>query len=110
MEFHIERTRKANPVSLKDLLGLVVKKMGLESNILFERIKKDWENIVGKTNAKATTPVALRDGVLTLTVSSPAWMTQTRFYKSSFIEKINNFNDRYSIKIHEINFMLERSL
>ena len=109
MEFHIRRMRKANPVSLENVLGSAVKEMGLESNILFEKIRKNWENIVGKTNAKATKPFSFRDGVLTLAVSSPAWMTQTRFYKSSFIEKINNFDNHYGIKIREINFVLDRS-
>jgi len=109
MDFHIKRIRKANPVSLENVLGSVVKEIGLESDILLEKITKNWENIVGKTNAKATKPVTLNDGVLILTVSSPVWMTHTRFYKSSFIEKINNFDNRYGGKIHEINFVLDRS-
>ena len=109
MEFHIKRIRKANPVSIENVLGSVVKEVGLGSNIQFERIKKNWENIVGKTNAKATRPIALKGDVLTLAVSSPVWMTQTRFLKSSFIEKINKFDYRYGVEIHEINFVIDRS-
>ncbi len=110
MELHIDKKRKANPVSLDKVLGSVIKEIGLESDILFETLKKNWENIVGKTNAKATTPVNIENGILTLSVSSPVWMTQAQFYKLAFIEKINGFDNRYNIKIHDIKLVLNRSL
>jgi len=109
MEFHVERSRKANPVSLGNALGPVAKKLGLESNIFFENIKRSWENIVGSANARNTKPLAMKDGILTISVSSPAWMTQARFYKSSFIDNINKFDNNKSIEIREILFKLERS-
>ncbi len=109
MRRRIERVKKANPVSLGNTLIPVIRKIGLEPNIFFEKISKNWESIVGKTNAKNTKPADFNDGVLTLLVSSPVWMTQARFYKSTFIEKINNFCNKYDNTIHEIRFKLDRS-
>ena len=105
----LQRKRKANPVSLENILGPTIKDIGIESNILFEKIKKKWENIIGKTNAKNTRPLSLTDGVLTVAVSYPVWITQTRFYKSTFIKKINDFDNLNDYKIHEIRFKLDRS-
>jgi len=105
----LHRKRKANPVFLENVLGAAIKDIGIESNILFEKIKKNWENIVGKTNAKNTRPIFLTDGVLTIAVSSPVWITQTRFYESKFIKKINDFENLSDYKIHKIHFRLDRS-
>ena len=108
MRFHVERLRKANPVSLGNALGPSIKELGLESNIFFENVKRNWEKIVGSTNAKNTKPLAVKDGILTISVSSPVWMTQARFYKSTFIDKLNQFNNHHNIEINEIFFKLER--
>jgi len=105
----LHRKRKANPVSLENVLGPTIRDIGIESNILFEKIKKNWENIVGKTNSKNTRPLSLTDGVITIAVSSPVWITQTRFYKATFIEKINDFNNLNGYEIQEICFKLDRS-
>ena len=105
----LHRKRKANPVSLENVLGLTIKDIGIESKIFFEEIKKNWEHIVGKTNAKNTRPLSLTGGVLTIAVFSPVWVTQTRFYKSTFIKKLNNFDNLNDCKIHEIHFKLDKS-
>lgn len=105
----LHRKRKANPVSLENVLGPTIRDMGIESNILFEKIKKNWENIVGKTNSKNTRPLSLTDGVITIAVSSPVWITQTRFYESKFIKKINDFENLSDYKIHKIYFRLDIS-
>ena len=102
------RKRKANPVSLENVIGTTIRDIGIESNILFEKIKKNWESIVGKANARNTRPLSLTGGVLTISVSSPIWITQTRFYKSTFIKKINDFNSM-GYEINEIYFKLDRS-
>lgn len=109
MRRRIVRVKKANPVSLENALIPVIGKIGLGSDIFLDKITKNWEDIVGKTNAINTKPTYLNDGVLTLLVSSPVWMTQARFYKSTFIEKINNFCNQYDNTIHEIKFELDRS-
>ena len=109
MRRRIVRVKKANPVSMENALIPVIREIGLGANIFLDKIAKNWEDIVGKTNAINTKPADLNNGVLTLVVSSPVWMTQARFYKSTFIKKINNFCNQYDNTIHEIKFELDRS-
>ena len=106
MGVHNKRRIKANPVSVDRLMGPTIKDMGIEPLVVFEKIKKNWETIVGKKNTK---PSSLQYGKLTIAVSSPVWMTQTRFYTSTFIEKISNFDNFNGYKINEISFKLGRS-
>jgi len=103
------RVRKANPVSLDRALFPVIEYIGLGPNILIETIRRDWKSIVGETNARNTHPLSLEDGILTLAVSSPVWMTQARFYKATFLKKINQFNTMNESDIRDIRFTLERS-
>jgi len=109
MRFRGERIRKANPISLGNILGRVTEELGLESTLFYESIKRNWESIVGSTNAKNIKPLTVKNGILTISVSSPAWMTQARFYKASFINKINKFEHNHTAEIHDILYKLERS-
>ncbi|MFC1651303.1 DciA family protein [Candidatus Latescibacterota bacterium] len=109
MQLHKKRKINANPVSVDKLMGAAIKDMGIETIVVFEKIKNNWDVIVGITNAKNTKPTFLRDGKLTISVSSPAWMTQARFYKSTFIKKINNFDNLNDYEINEVSFKLDRS-
>ncbi len=110
MTIRSERARKANPVSLEKALGSVIQETGLESTVSLHKIKKNWDKIVGKTNARNTQPLALKKGILTIAVSSPVWMTQARFYKTSFIMKMNNFCNYRNSTIHDIQFKLDKWL
>ncbi len=103
------RSRKANPVSLNSALYPVIENIGLGPNILIETIRRDWKSIVGETNARNTFPLSLDDGILTLAVSSPVWMTQARFYKATFLNKINTVESPNKGEIRDIRFTLERS-
>ena len=109
MKQSLGRFRKANPVDISDVLGSVVKELHCETDLYFEQLKKQWENIVGSANAKNTRPVSLVKGVLTIAVSSPVWLTQSLFYKSSFIKKVNDYNPVSDCIIYDIKFVLDKS-
>ena len=104
-----KRTRKANPLNLSGVLTSVIKKIKCEPDIFFEQIKKNWESIVGTTSARNTKPVKFNKDILTIAVSSPAWLTQARYYKSSFIEKINGFELPNKMTVNDIIFTLDKS-
>lgn len=108
MKFEKTKIRKANPVKLSQVLGTFVKDIGFGPDIHFEKIKTNWQKIVGETNARNTRPVSLKNGVLTIAVSSPAWITQLIFYKSSFLSKIRDFGPKYDVEIYDIQFNLKR--
>jgi predicted nucleic acid-binding Zn ribbon protein len=103
------RMRKANPVSISVLISPVLKSLGLGTDIRLEKLKKHWQEIVGTMNARNTHPLSLRDDILTVAVSSPVWITQARFYSSTFIKNINSFDSEDGVNIGEIHFTLEKS-
>ena len=105
MTYFEVRSRKANPVSMNALLKPVVKNIGMESTLQFDTVFNNWEYIVGSTNAKNTKPLSIKDGVLAIAVTTPAWLTQARYYKKSFINKVNNFEKRIGALIHDIHFI-----
>jgi len=107
MGFSAQRVRKANPVCLGNVLRPLVRNLGLEPVMFIEQIINEWDSIVGKANARNTRPIDLENDVLNIAVSSPVWMTQTRFYKSSFIDRINSYVSEKGIHIRDIHFKLE---
>jgi len=108
MGFSAQRVRKANPVCLGNVLRPLARDLGLEPVMFIEQIRSEWENIVGSTNARNTRPLDLENDVLNIAVSSPVWMTQTHFYKSSFIDRINSYSSVKGVRIRDIHFRLER--
>jgi predicted nucleic acid-binding Zn ribbon protein len=104
-----ERVRRANPLELNTILVPVANNLGIGSDIRLEKLKRNWQAIVGGVNARNTKPTALDNCVLTVSVSSPVWITQARFYSSSFISAINRFDPHDGVEVREIRFVLERS-
>ena len=101
------RARKANAVPVGGLAGAVVAELGGGPVVLLDTLEKNWSAIVGDANARNSRPVSFGDGILAIAVSSPVWMTQARFMKSFFIEKINRFLGESGRDIRDIAFTLD---
>ncbi len=102
------RVPKANPVSVGGLLSPVVARIGCGTAIVLDMLQKNWEAVVGETNARNSEPSGISGTILTVAVSSPVWMTQARFMKKSFLEKINRFLESRGIEISDITFTLDK--
>ena len=99
--------RKANPVQLARIVQTLVSDLGIGTDIFLKKVKENWQKIAGTTYAAKTHPVSLKNGTLTVSVSSPAWQTQAQFDKSSFLKKIKDFEPQNDVEIHDIRFILE---
>ena len=102
------RFRKANPVPLSRYVPSLVEHLGLAPEFRFEKLKRNWSRIVGSANSRNTSPVEIDGRALVIGVSSPAWMTQARFYSSSFVAKINDFEPEDGFRIESVRFVLDR--
>ena len=102
-----QRARKANPVALSAIMDRVVKDMGFGDTLLLERLRTNWQIIVGPTIARKTRPVSLDDGVLTVGVTSPSWITQLRLQKQSFLDAVNESVPGTRAGIRDISFEFE---
>ena len=100
------RFRKANPIDISSVMPSLIKKLDISLDIRLEKIKKNWQKIVGTTNARHTRPLSLIKGTLTVNISSSAWITQAQFLKPSFIKKINAYDPDEDAQISDIHFTL----
>jgi predicted nucleic acid-binding Zn ribbon protein len=76
-------------MAIADLLGAAFRGKPAEKRLEEGKIWLVWNEAVGKQIAAKARPVSLRDGILTVAVSSAPWMQQLTFLKQGMIEKIN---------------------
>lgn len=61
------------PTAIGDVLERIVKKKIPACRLLIFRIQSEWKNIAGEAAAKYTRPFCLKDGILDIEVSHPAY-------------------------------------
>jgi predicted nucleic acid-binding Zn ribbon protein len=79
--------KKASRVS--DLLEEVLAAQGLRSVTWMVRLSSAWPGIVGPLLAGKTSPVKLRNRVLTVLVHNHAWAQELQLRKPDLLERIN---------------------
>lgn len=75
--------------SMKDLVSILIKQLGLNEQILEQKIKADWQEIVGDIASLKIQVLSLKDGVLYLNSSASVWTNEFGLRKSEIINKIN---------------------
>jgi len=75
--------------SLSCILEGVARRLGLESKLLENRLRRDWASIVGEPMASNTWPDQIRYKKLYLLVHNSVWLHQLTFLKPSLIHKLN---------------------
>ena len=53
------------------------------------RLVREWPLLVGDLLASKSSPLEIKDGVLTVEVRDNSWMQEIRFHQKRIIEKIN---------------------
>jgi predicted nucleic acid-binding Zn ribbon protein len=90
--------------SIAGILKEVLKARGLGSGDALAQLRGKWAAAVGAKVAQHASPQMIRDGRLTLTVDSPAWMSQLNMLSPQIIEKINSVLEGGAVK--ELKFCL----
>ena len=75
--------------SLSSILEGVARRLGLESKLLENRLRRDWVSIVGEPMASNTWPDQIRYKKLYLLVHNSVWLHQLTFLKPTLIQKLN---------------------
>ncbi|WP_454194372.1 DUF721 family protein [Nocardia sp. Marseille-Q1738] len=78
-----------DPQLLFKLAGSIAKNRGWSSKVAEGMVFGRWASVVGEDIAAHATPVALKDGVLSIAAESTAWATQLRMLQSQILAKIN---------------------
>ena len=108
MRLKYPRFKRANPIRISSFLETLVTDLGIGEDIYLKDLEKKWSGVVGEANARNTKPVSIRNGILTIAVSSPVWMTQTRFYKKSFLNNVRDFRSNFNVNVTDIRFVVKR--
>lgn len=77
------------PSSIGGLLAKLAANLGVEHPIESARLFSTWATIVGPEVAAKCLPTGLKDGVLKVRTSSPAWASEFRYLAPEIIKRVN---------------------
>lgn len=96
-------TRDAVPIG--EVLGRLLKKLGLEKRTRQARIALEWGRVVGETIARHSKPVGVRGKTLLVNVDSSVWLAELdRYFKDAMLAKIRD--ELGETRIGEIRFRI----
>lgn len=76
-------------VPIGEVLGRLLKRLGLERRAREARIALEWGRVVGETIARHSRPVGVRGKALLVNVDSSVWLAELdRYFKNAMLEKI----------------------
>lgn len=82
-------SRGRSPSRVRDLLGEVGIRLGLQDAVATGGLWANWAGIVGERVAAHAEPTSLRSGVLRIRVSSPAWATEISYFAPEIVRRAN---------------------
>jgi hypothetical protein len=85
-----KRPKMKRPLAIAALLETVFAGKPAQKRIREAKAWQFWEVAVGAHIAGKATPVAFRDGILSVRVSSSAWMQQLSLMKPDIIAQLNS--------------------
>ena len=84
--FHIDSFEPPPPdmqiSDMKNVIAGIIKKVGLDKELLLNSIEQEWEDIVGTAVAKHTRPGKFENKQLTIYVDNPVWLFELKQQKS----------------------------
>ena len=87
--------KKSSLVKRADaLLKHLVKDLGIEEGIRLAQIRFDWHTLFQKPLADHMSPFLLSEGELLLTVDSPVWIQELKFYREDILKKLASYQVR----------------
>ena len=84
--------KKDNTKKMGEVLGEYVKEMQLKKKLNEVRLKESWEDIVGKTIARSTQKIFIKQNVLFVYLSSSVIRHELMMIKTPLLERINEIS------------------
>jgi hypothetical protein len=79
-----------NQKTIKQALGELIKVYHLKSKLSQTKLKVEWEQIMGKTIAKYTEQVFVKDKILFIYTTNAALKNELLYSKEGIIKKVND--------------------
>ncbi|MBU0765594.1 MAG: DUF721 domain-containing protein [Bacteroidetes bacterium] len=81
--------RRSNTQPLKEVLEEYLKAMNINSRLKEVSLIRSWEEIIGKTVARATTRIYIKEGVFFVHLNSSVIRKELSMIKEGLIERLN---------------------
>jgi len=81
--------RKSNDQSIKEVIGEIIESYKLKGRLDEVKLRNNWESLMGKAIANRTHSIGLKDGTLTIKITS-APLGEELFYASKKIKQLLN--------------------
>ena len=94
------------PEAISEILGNLLKRRGLARKMAQYEVFEIWEDVVGSTIAKQTTPQKMQGDILVVAVKSAAWAQELTFIKPLILKRIREKTP--DAKIADIRFTAGR--
>lgn len=78
-----------DPQMIGAVFEQVVQRRGWAKRLSLTTVLRNWEGLVGESNAQHSKPVDFRDGVLKVQCDSTAWATGMRYSASQLVARLN---------------------
>jgi hypothetical protein len=73
------------------ILASLFKNAGMEDKLALARLQCEWASLFDEPLSLHTCPVNLNNGLLTVSVDSPLWLQQLKFFKQAMLKKLNAY-------------------
>ena len=80
-----------NFTGIKNILDNILKNEKYMPNLKIVKLKRDWNNIVGKQLSKYTQPKKIYQSVLVVDCNHSGWINTLQFYKDDILNKIREY-------------------
>ncbi len=81
--------KRGNTLAIREIIDEFLKKEHLDQGLLENRVVNSWEEVIGRTVARATTHVSMNNGTLYVKVNSSVIRNELLLIKSKIINVIN---------------------
>ena len=82
--------RRQQAQAIGDIVAEFLRESGLEKPLMERQVVASWNDVMGKTVADLTRSVELKDGVLTVKISSAALKAQLFECRREVVKKMND--------------------
>lgn len=90
--------RKNQTQKIGEIISSIIKKNGIENRLMEVRIKRAWEEILGKPVARYTKSIFLKNNVLHITLSSSIARNEIMLIRDELVNELNKHMGENVIK------------
>lgn len=72
----------------------LLRELGLEDRYRVDTLQREWSALFGEPLSLHTCPSGLKEGELLVTVDSPLWLQQLKFFKEEMLKRLQSFGVR----------------